>query len=67
MNRFQMISAEDNVSATSDPQQFLQNNQGAMATDLRKEISGERIKNGFFDIEKACLDEKVKDFWSELW
>lgn len=55
-----MISANDNLYEVSDPRLFAQNNQSCTMGNLSKEIGCERVKNVFFDIEKATLNDKVK-------
>lgn len=54
-----MISANDNLYEVNDSRLFLQNNQSCAVGNFSKEIGCERVKNVFFNIEKATLNDKV--------
>lgn len=64
MKRFSEQRISEIISAydknINDPHTILQNNEDiATGTNLSRELSSERVKNVFFDIEKALVNEKV--------
>lgn len=64
---FQIISSKVIDSKINDSCMFVQNNQAdsVVGVDLSKELGSERIKNVFFNIEKACINEKVHQ-WVDI-
>lgn len=59
-NLFQIIASKDNDFELNNSQFSLQKFEtSSVGKDLSKEASSERVKNVFFNIEKACIEEKV--------